>query len=109
VRGTGKYAASVQDAAPLAGLGRRLAKAVREHPVAWDLQVRGTPGMTGGLQAAGLLPTRNFRGGAFEGADRRPGMPTRRNCSRGGAVATPAPCAASARSRCSWKREAATP
>ncbi len=70
VRGTGRIADAVAEAAPLGALGKRLAKAVKEHPIAWDLQTRGTPGITGGLQAAGILPTCNFRGGAFEQADK---------------------------------------
>ncbi len=69
VRGSGKWLDAAQDPAPVADLGRRLAKAVKEHPSSWDLQVRGTPGLTAGLNAAGILPTRNFRQGAFEGVD----------------------------------------
>jgi aldehyde:ferredoxin oxidoreductase len=33
------------------------------------LQVKGTLGLVSGLNAAGILPTRNFRAGAFEQAD----------------------------------------
>ncbi len=69
VRGSGKYLDAAHEAPPLGDLGRRLAKAVKEHPSSWDLQVRGTPGLTAGLNAAGILPTRNFRQGAFEGVD----------------------------------------
>ena len=69
VRGSGRYLDAAHDAPPLGDLGRRLAKAVKEHPSSWDLQVRGTPGLTAGLNAAGILPTRNFRQGAFDGVD----------------------------------------
>jgi len=69
VRGSGKYLDAAAEAPPLGELGRRLAKAVKEHPSSWDLQVRGTPGLTAGLDAAGILPTRNFRQGSFEGVD----------------------------------------
>ncbi|MGQ9491335.1 MAG: aldehyde ferredoxin oxidoreductase family protein [Anaerolineae bacterium] len=69
VRGTTKYLDLADDPAPIAELGRHLAKRVKEHPASWDLQVRGTPGLTAGLNAAGILPTRNFLAGAFEGVD----------------------------------------
>lgn len=69
VRGSGRYLDAVYQPQPIADLGKRLAKAVKEHPSSWDLQVKGTPGLTAGLNAAGILPTRNFRAGAFEGVD----------------------------------------
>ncbi len=69
VRGSGRYLDRAHDPDALAELGRRLARAVMEHPQAWNLQVSGTPGLTRGLNAAGILPTRNFRSGAFEGVD----------------------------------------
>jgi aldehyde:ferredoxin oxidoreductase len=34
------------------------------------LQYKGTPGLVDGLNAAGILPTRNFHQGAFEGVDK---------------------------------------
>ncbi len=69
VRGSGKYLSLARDPEDVAGLGKRLAKLVKQHPQSWDLQEKGTPGLTAGLNAAGILPTRNFRSGAFEGAD----------------------------------------
>ncbi len=33
------------------------------------MQVKGTPGLTGPLNAGGILPTRNFHTGEFEGVD----------------------------------------
>jgi len=70
VRGTGKYLDAAYAPQPIADLGKRLAKAVKEHPSSWDLQVKGTPGLTSGLNAAGILPTRNFHQGAFEGVEK---------------------------------------
>lgn len=70
VRGHGRYLDLAHDPKTLAELGRRLAKAVKDHPQSWDLQDKGTPGLVGGLNAAGILPTRNFRAGAFEGVDK---------------------------------------
>lgn len=69
VRGTGRYLDRTNDPQPIAKLGRELAHRVREHPQSWDLQEKGTPGIVGGLNASGILPTRNFRQGAFEGID----------------------------------------
>ena len=43
-----------------------VARRVTEHPQGWDLRTKGTPGLTDGLNAAGILPTRNFRLGSFE-------------------------------------------
>ena len=54
----------------LAALGQRLAKEVKNHPQSWDLHEKGTIALVGGLQAAGILPTLNFRSGGFEGADK---------------------------------------
>jgi len=70
VRGGARYLDLTQDPKVIAEFGRALAKRVREHPQAWDLQDKGTPGLVGGLNAAGILPTRNFRQGAFEQVDR---------------------------------------
>lgn len=69
VRGTGKYSDYAHDPQAIAELGRRIAKRVKEHPQSWDLQEKGTPGLVAGLNAGGILPTRNFRQGAFEGVD----------------------------------------
>jgi aldehyde:ferredoxin oxidoreductase len=70
VRGHGRYLDLAHDPQALAELGRTLAKKVKEHPQSWDMQVKGTPMLVGGLNAAGILPTRNFRQGVFEGVDK---------------------------------------
>ncbi len=69
VRGTERYQSLAKDPEALLSLGRKLAKSVREHPQSWDLQERGTPGIVEPLNTGGILPTRNFRQGAFEGVD----------------------------------------
>ncbi len=69
VRGTTRYADLAQDPKTIAALGTTLAKRVKEHPQSWDLQSKGTPGLVDGLNAAGILPTRNFHQGAFENVD----------------------------------------
>jgi aldehyde:ferredoxin oxidoreductase len=69
VRGSQRYQTLAHDPESLLALGRKLAKGVRENAASWDLQVRGTPGLVEPLNAGGILPTRNFRQGAFEGMD----------------------------------------
>jgi aldehyde:ferredoxin oxidoreductase len=70
VRGNSKYIDRSYDSKPIAELGRRLAKRVKEHPRTWDLQDKGTPSLVESLNASGILPTRNFRQGAFEHVDK---------------------------------------
>jgi aldehyde:ferredoxin oxidoreductase len=55
---------------PIAEMGRSLSKRVKQHPLSWDLQVKGTPALVDVFNTAGVLPTRNFREGVFEGADK---------------------------------------
>ena len=43
---------------------------IKTHPPNVGLTHFGTPGLVKGLNAAGILPTRNFREGVFEGADK---------------------------------------
>jgi aldehyde:ferredoxin oxidoreductase len=69
VRGSGKWVRLAHDPQPVAELGRKLARAVKDHPQSWELQYRGTPGLTAGLNAGGILPTRNFHDGAFPEVD----------------------------------------
>jgi aldehyde:ferredoxin oxidoreductase len=69
VKGSRRYLELAHDPAALREIGSRLAKEVTEHPQGWDLRTKGTPGLTDGLNAGGILPTRNFRQGAFEGVD----------------------------------------
>ena len=69
VRGNSKYLDWANDPQPIAELGRNLAKRVKEHPRSWDLQDKGTISLVESLNAAGMLPTRNFRQGIFEHVD----------------------------------------
>jgi aldehyde:ferredoxin oxidoreductase len=69
VRGRRRYQTMAHDPDTLMKLGRKLAKGVRESPLSWDLQQRGTPGNVEPLNVSGILPTRNFRQGAFENVD----------------------------------------
>lgn len=69
VRGTRRYQEIAHDPEKLRELGRKLARQVRDNPLSWDLQHRGTPGLVEPLNTSGMLPTRNFRQGAFEGVD----------------------------------------
>ncbi len=69
VRGHQRYQTLAHDAEALMALGRKLAQEAQSSPQAQDLQKRGTIGLVEGFQAAGILPTRNFRQGAFEQAE----------------------------------------
>jgi aldehyde:ferredoxin oxidoreductase len=69
VRGHMRYAELAANPEGLNELGKVLAKSAKTHPISWDLQNRGTPGLVEGMNAGGMLPTRNFRQGAFEGVD----------------------------------------
>jgi aldehyde:ferredoxin oxidoreductase len=69
VRGHQRYQSMAYDPGQLMALGRKLSQQVKEHPASADLQNRGTPGLVEGLNAGGILPTRNFRQGAFEHMD----------------------------------------
>ncbi len=69
VRGSHRYLDLANDPKPIFALGRDLAKRVKEHPLSWDLQNKGTPGLVDGLNAGGILPTRNFHQGTFERVD----------------------------------------
>jgi aldehyde:ferredoxin oxidoreductase len=69
VRGHQRYQTLAHDPKTLLALGRKLAKAVPKSPPSWSLQQRGTPGIVEPLNSSGILPTRNFRQGAFERVD----------------------------------------
>lgn len=70
VRGRQRYQALAYDPDTLLALGRKLAQDVRESPPSWVLQQHGTPAIVEPLDSAGILPTRNFRQGAFEYVDK---------------------------------------
>jgi len=69
VRGHTRYQTMARDSEGLMVLGRKLAKQVRDNPLSWSLQDKGTPALVEPLNTAGILPTRNFRQGAFENMD----------------------------------------
>lgn len=69
VRGHQRYQSMAYDSDQLMALGRKLAGQVKQHPASADLQDRGTPGIVEALNAGGILPTLNFRQGAFENVD----------------------------------------
>ncbi len=70
VRGKTRYVKRAHEPAPITELGTRLSRRVKDQPQSWDLQVKGTPSLMEVLNAAGMLPTRNFREGVFEGIER---------------------------------------
>ncbi|MBT3377444.1 MAG: aldehyde ferredoxin oxidoreductase [Lentisphaerae bacterium] len=76
------------DKAAFKAAGRRLAKALAEHPVTGEgLPTYGTNVLQNVLNEAGGLPTRNFREGSFAGADKISGETQRDTIlARGGKV-----------------------
>lgn len=69
VRGHGRYMDNAYDAEKMMALGKKLVAEAKTHPISRDFQERGTPGLVGGLNAAGILPTLNFTHGAFPEVD----------------------------------------
>jgi aldehyde:ferredoxin oxidoreductase len=69
VRGRQRVVEGAFDSRKVSELGKELARKVKNHPQSWDLQDKGTPGLVAGLNAGGILPTRNFLEGAFEQVD----------------------------------------
>jgi aldehyde:ferredoxin oxidoreductase len=68
-RGHQRVQSLAYDSNGMMALGRKLAQEATKHPLSWDLQQRGTPGVVEALNTGGILPTRNFRQGAFENVD----------------------------------------
>jgi aldehyde:ferredoxin oxidoreductase len=66
----GRYTSNAADPDALLRLGKRLAKEAKNHPQSWDLHEKGTLSLLSGFNAAGMLPTRNFKDGFFSGAER---------------------------------------
>lgn len=69
VRGHGRYSDFAHDVTSLSEVGRQLVKQVKEHPISRDFTEKGTPGLVSGLNTGGMLPTHNFRAGAFDQVD----------------------------------------
>ena len=69
VRGHGRYNDFAYDPPSLLALGKKLSQEVKNNPLSWSLHEQGTLSLVDGLNASGILPTRNFREGQFEGKD----------------------------------------
>ncbi len=70
VRSRGKrYQDFAFDSTTLTSLGKRLSKQYKDNPLSWSLHEKGTMPLVEGLNAVGMLPTKNFRYGVFEGAE----------------------------------------
>ncbi len=65
-----RYADLAADPQALSELGQQVSKQVKNHPQSWDLYEKGTMPLVGNHQAAGILPTNNFRSGGFPGVER---------------------------------------
>ncbi len=68
VRGTGKL--EMADPDKVKEIARWHRERVKVHPPNVGLTKFGTPGLVQGVNAAGFLPTRNFKEGQFEGAEK---------------------------------------
>jgi aldehyde:ferredoxin oxidoreductase len=68
VRGSRRMEAAQPDA--IKEIARWHNARIKTHPPNVGLTSFGTPGLVKGLNAGGILPTRNFREGVFEGADK---------------------------------------
>ena len=68
VRGTGKL--SFGDPDKVKEIGKWHRERIKQHPPNIGLSKFGTPVLMEGVNASGFLPTRNFKEGQFEGADK---------------------------------------
>lgn len=68
VRGTNKMEMAEPD--KVKEIGRWHNQRIKTHPPNIGLTKFGTPGLVKGLNDTGILPTRNFKEGVFEGADK---------------------------------------
>ncbi|MEE4240224.1 MAG: aldehyde ferredoxin oxidoreductase family protein [Desulfopila sp.] len=68
VRGTGKL--EMADPEKVKEIARWHRERIKVHPPNVGLTKFGTPGLVQGVNAAGFLPTRNFKEGQFEGAEK---------------------------------------
>jgi len=66
VRGTGKL--TLADPQKVREIGKKVVETMSEFPAAQNLKNFGTPVFVMPLQESGILPTRNFQAGQFEGA-----------------------------------------
>lgn len=68
VRGTEKL--SMADPEKVKEIAQWHRERIKTHPPNVGLRKFGTPGLVQGVNASGFLPTRNFKEGQFEGADK---------------------------------------
>ncbi len=67
VRGHRRYTEYAADPQALLAMGKKLSQETKTNPISWGLHEQGTLALVAGQNATGILPTRNFRQGAFEG------------------------------------------
>ncbi len=68
VRGHRRFGSFAFDPSSLQELGRKLSQESKANPISWGLHEQGTLALVDGMNAGGILPTRNFHQGLFEGA-----------------------------------------
>lgn len=92
VAAKGKTAIPLADSEAVMGLSKYMRDNWKEK--AWSMHELGTPGGVNGLNARGVLPTRNFQDGQFDGASKISGEALRDTIliDRGGCYACPINC-----------------
>ena len=70
VRGHGRYSDFAFDSASLQTLGHKIAQDVKNNPISWGMHEQGTLALVDGLNNSGMMPTRNFHMGSFDGASK---------------------------------------
>ncbi|MDR3575211.1 MAG: aldehyde ferredoxin oxidoreductase family protein [Anaerolineaceae bacterium] len=70
VRGHGRYSDFANDSASLQSLGRKFVQDVKTNPISWGMHEQGTLGLVDALNNTGMMPTKNFHMGSFEGASK---------------------------------------
>ncbi len=92
VAAKGKTAIPLADTEAVMGMSKFMRDTWKEK--SWGMHELGTPGGVNGLNARGVLPTRNFQDGQFEGASKISGEALRDSIliDRGGCYACPIQC-----------------
>jgi aldehyde:ferredoxin oxidoreductase len=67
VRGTGRLSVAEPDS--VKEIAKKIVSQIPDFPIAQNLKKYGTPFFVMPLQESGILPTRNFQSGQFEGAE----------------------------------------
>jgi len=70
VRGHRRYSDFAHNPPALLALGKKLSQEAKSNPTSWGMREQGILSAIDALNAGGMLPTRNFQEGQFEGKDK---------------------------------------